>query len=248
MWAYSTATSAQIANHSLGGNVSDVKLQPELRTYLRKVFGKRTMLATRIGFGFLFPSDYGETLDPKNAGAVANDPTNPAVISDQQKLLLRAFYSGGPTSNRGYPLRGVGPHGPIGFLFPDPNSSANCSTTPEACVRPLGGLTLWEFSLEARFPISGPFEGSMFVDASDLRRTHVIRLDRPHLSPGIGLRYRTPVGPLRLDLAYRVPYAQEIGSRYIDTEAGSPSGHADENFLNSYWLPLSLYFAIGEAF
>ncbi len=242
------SNSAQVAGYFFQGNVSDVKVSPELRTYLRKVFGKGTALASRVAFGFLFPSDYGETLDPKNASAIANDPTDPAVIRDQQKLLLRAFYSGGPTSNRGYPLRGVGPHGPIGFLFPDPNSSANCSTTPEACVRPLGGLTLWEFSLEGRFPLGGAFEGGVFVDASDLRRTHMISLDRPHLSPGVGLRYRTPVGPLRLDLAYRVPYAQQIGSRYIDTEAGSPSGRAEENFLDNYWLPLSLYFAIGEAF
>jgi acetolactate synthase regulatory subunit len=246
------ANSLQVAGFIFGGTVSDAKLQPELRTFIRNFFGRGTTLATRLSFGFLFPADYGETLDRRLVvnnppdSTSPTDPTNPDVIRDQQKLLLRAFYSGGPSSNRGYPYRGVGPHGPVGFLIPGANP-ANCERTPEACIRPLGGLTLWEASLEARFPIQGDLGGVVFVDASDLRRTHTVRLDRPHLSPGLGLRYNTPVGPLRLDLAYRVPYLQKVGEREVGDEGGSPSGAAEDNFLNQYWAPFMLHFAIGEA-
>lgn len=246
------ANSLQVAGFIFGGTVSDVKVQPELRTFIRNIFGRGTVLATRLNVGVLFPADYGDTLDrqlivnnPPDPTSL-NDPTNPQVIRDQQKLLLRAFYSGGPSSNRGYPYRGVGPHGPVGFLIPGANP-VNCERTPEACIRPLGGLTLWEASIEARFPVSGALSGVFFVDASDVRRTHTFRLDRPHLSPGIGLRYNTPVGPVRLDLAYRAPYLQKIGERELGAEGGLPSGAAEDNFLNQYWTPLMLHFAIGEA-
>ena len=47
--------------------------------------------------------------------------SDPAILRDEQLLLLRAFFSGGPTSNRGYPFRGVGKH--LGARGPDPRSA-----------------------------------------------------------------------------------------------------------------------------
>ena len=55
---------------------------------------------------------------------------------------------------------------------------------------------------------------ALFVDASDVvREIATIRFTFPHLSPGLGLRYATPVGPVRLDVGYRVPYLQKVGCR-----------------------------------
>jgi hypothetical protein len=205
----------------------------------------------RLGFGFLFPGDYGSTLNSSTAtGADAlTNPQDPDVVSDQQKLLIRAFYSGGPSSNRGYPLRGVGPHGPIGFLVPSGQSGVNCSIAtqnpadlPSACVRPLGGLSLWELSLETRFPISGDFQGAIFVDSSDLtRQVATVRLDYPHVSPGVGLRYVTPVGPLRFDVGFRPLYLQWLGHRHLPDDEGRPGD-------DLFGLPMSIDLAIGEAF
>jgi outer membrane protein insertion porin family/translocation and assembly module TamA len=164
------------------------------------------------------------------------------VVRDQQLLLFRAFYSGGPSSNRGYPYRGVGPHGVLGFLAP---SSIDC-TLPEnverdECVRPLGGLTLWEASAEVRFPIVEPFGGAVFLDASDVTRdVGEIRFDFPHLSTGVGLRYDTPVGPLRADVGYRIAFAQEVGEAELRTNEGDP----DEVF----GAPIAIHIALGEAF
>jgi hypothetical protein len=259
----------QVAGYVFQGDVSDLRTEPELLTFVPLSKSRRgAELALRVGFGFLFPSEYGSlydtSFDPYSTDPAENTPrnppTDPAVIADQQKMLFRAFYSGGPTSNRGYPFRGVGPHGPVGFLLPTAASAVNCGDVntdrwQQRCMRPLGGMTLWEVSLEARFPIAGEVGGVAFVDASDLRpytldsgQQGTIRFNVPHLSPGIGLRYATPVGPLRLDLAYRFPYAQEIGERYLSPRDGSPTGRAEENLFNEYWLPLSLNFAIGEAF
>jgi outer membrane protein insertion porin family/translocation and assembly module TamA len=245
------SNSAQVAGYIFQGTVSDVRVRPEVRVYTRGALGKRSVFAARLGFGFLFPGDYGSTLNPSTAtGAEALvNPQDPAVVRDQQKLLIRAFYSGGPSSNRGYPLRGVGPHGPIGFLVPSGQSGVNCSIAtqdpaelPSGCIRPLGGLSLWELSLETRFPISGAFHGALFVDASDLtRQVATIRFDYPHLSPGVGLRYVTPVGPLRFDVGFRPLYLQWLGHRHLPDDEGRPG---DDLFD----LPMSIDIAIGEAF
>lgn len=245
------SNSLQVADKIFGGSVSDVKIQPEIRSYF-PITKHSVTLATRASMGFLIPRDYGQTLNSGSSEgqAVKRDPEAPDVVFDQEKLLLRAFYSGGVNSNRGYPLRGVGPHGPVGFLVP---TGVDCSLggrTIEqlnaACIRPLGGFTLWEASLELRFPLSGALSGVAFADASDVARDigHV-RFTVPHLSVGPGIRYLTPVGPLRLDIGYRVPGAQALGEKELSIEDGSRDVG---NLFGVSWLPMAVNIALGEAF
>lgn len=231
------SNSFQVAGYVFSGTVSDLRLRPDLRGFLP--LSRHVTLATRLSTGFLFPSNYGETLT--NAQAQL-DPTNPAVIRDQHKLLFRAFYSGGPNSNRGYPYRGVGPHGPVGFLVPTGEDCGKpIDQLPAACIRPLGGLTLWEASMEVRFPIIGPLFGSTFIDASDVTRSvGEIRFNVPHVSPGFGLRYRTPVGPLRVDAGYRTPWLQKIGEQDLERREGNPG--------TLFGLPIAIHIALGESF
>jgi outer membrane protein insertion porin family/translocation and assembly module TamA len=242
----------QAAGYVFGGTVDDLRIKPEVRVYTRGALGRKSVFAARATVGFLFPGNYGQTLNPTDAELA--DPTygpeNPDVVRDQQKLLMRAFYSGGPSSNRGYPYRSVGPHGPIGFLVPSNVNADDCrlqgrsvEDLPQGCIRPLGGLSLWELSLETRVPISESWEGVLFVDASDLTTDRgALRVNVPHISPGLGLRYITPVGPLRVDVGFRPPYLQHLGQKELDEEDGSPG----EPFLGV--LPVSLFLAIGEAF
>jgi outer membrane protein insertion porin family/translocation and assembly module TamA len=248
----------EVADKIFGGSVSDLKVQPDVRGYIP--IAKGVTLATRLSFGFLFPRDYGQVLNPNSPEYkdATLHPTEPDVVTDQEKLLLRAFYSGGANSNRGYPLRGVGPHGTVGFLIP---TGANCAIAPglsmddlkvalsklsSQCIRPTGGFTLWEASLELRFPVSGPINMVVFADASDVTRdVGHIRFNVPHLSVGPGLRYMTPVGALRLDIGYRVPGAQQLGQSQLSAAEG---GNELGNFLNQSWLPVALNVALGEAF
>jgi outer membrane protein assembly factor BamA len=248
--AYLTNT-LQVANRAFGGSVSDLKIQPEVRGYF-PITKKSVTLATRLTMGFLIPTDYGNTLKTGTAEGAASslNPEDPAVVSDQQKLLLRAFYSGGPNSNRGYPLRGVGPHGPVGFLVP---TGVNCSLNGQSiadleptCIRPLGGFTLWEASLELRFPLTGDLGAVAFADASDVSRDvgHV-RFNMPHLTVGPGIRYLTPVGPLRLDVGYRVPGMQAVGQKQLSIEDG---GGDIGTLFGIEWLPVAVNISLGEAF
>lgn len=231
----------QVAGAFGDGDVRDVKIQPDARVFLP--VARRVTLAVRGTVGWLFPQDYGETLDPAVASTL--DPASAEAVGDQAKLLFRVFYSGGPNSNRGYPFRGVGPHGPLGFLKP---TTVPCSfdpppddPNPDVCNRPLGGLTLWEGSLEVRFPIWGAVGAVVFVDTSDLtRREAFLRATSPHLSPGAGLRYTTPVGPLRIDVGYRA-----LRTVATDPEA-ELAGEPDPGRILG--APVAVHLSLGEAF
>ena len=84
----------------------------------------------------------------------------------------------------------------------------------------------------------------LFADASDVtREVGRIRLNVPHLSVGPGIRYLTPVGPFRLDIGYRVPGAQAIG-----TDLTNEGGTDVSNLFGVSWLPVSVNIALGEAF
>jgi outer membrane protein assembly factor BamA len=230
----------------VGGDARDLRLQPEARAFVPIGRGRRFVVATRAAAGFLTPFNYAQD--------VPRDPDNGALVPsalDAQLLFFRGFFSGGPSSNRGYPLRGVGPHGYIPFFNPQASTSqlANgCEVDQsgrvvqfdERCLVPLGGLSLWELSAEGRAYVGGPFSIALFCDASDVSlQRYTVRLNRPHLSCGTGARYDTPVGPIRLDVAYRVPGLQTLGGADRRDEQAPPT------LLGA---PITLQVGIGEAF
>jgi outer membrane translocation and assembly module TamA len=200
----------------LGGQPQDVRVQPEIRGYVP--LGKRVTLAARASVGFDFPFNYGVGTDTR----------------DVEIVFFRGFFSGGPSQNRGYPPRGIGPQGDVAFYDPLVNPCI-ANETPE-CAVPLGGLSLWEASLEARVKIAGPFESALFCDAADVSAdVFTLHFDRPHLSCGLGVRYDTPVGPIRADVGYRIPGAQVLSGtqEYVPDVLG---------------LPIAISIALGEAF
>lgn len=236
-----------------GGSLSDLKIEPEVRVVL-PILGKRWQdqqkvgnltLALRAKVGFILAPDYGSTLRVGQA-TTQTEYTSDEALSDQQKLLSRAFYSGGSTSNRGYSFSSISPHGPVGFLIPTRVNCANAmvAATNTSCTRPLGGFTLWEASAELRFAGFYPLTLVLFADTSDVTRDiGVIGFKYPHLSVGPGVRYESPVGPLRLDLGIRVPGAQAIG------QSGLPAdlSHGKE-LPNLGPIPGALWLAFGDAF
>lgn len=237
--------SASVQVAGFGGDARDLKLRLEARGYVP--VGSDLTVALRSTAGVLFPDNYGDSLRPTADGDLPPPGDRASWVEDAQLQVIRGFYSGGPTSNRGYALRGVGPHGAIPFFDPSlgPDElAAKCQPdSPDfsagVCLLPLGGLTLWEASLELRFALKGPLSGVAFCDASDVSPSQAdFRFDRLHLSCGPGLRYETPIGPLRLDVGYRIPDMQVLG----DDRRG-------EGAPGEIWgLPIAIHIGVGEAF
>lgn len=236
----------------VGGDARDVKVQPDLRAYVPLT--RRTTLAARGSIGLLFAQNYGDTVEPNALTGLPGSGTDPnsdsavrrAWVRDIQIMFLRGFFSGGPGSNRGYAPREIGPHGVVPFYNhgqsqdnPDVDCSPGSASYQDAvCDLPLGGFTLWEANVELRYPLLDALSGTLFTDASDVSpRVGWFRFNRLHLSVGFGLRYDTPVGPIRFDLGYRVPGLQ------------APADAADEGRPREiFGAPLAASFGIGESF
>jgi outer membrane protein insertion porin family/translocation and assembly module TamA len=243
------AANLQTAGGIFGGNATDVKTQPEVRAYVP--IAERVTLATRGSLGFLFARNYGDIVDNHLADPITPD-NRAARTRDIQTVLFRGFTSGGPSSNRGFPIRGVAPHAIVPFLNPSTatqQAATNCDqiNADPKCAVPIGGFTLWEFSTELRFQLSGPLSAAIFWDMSDVSPHPTdIRLSYLHTSTGLGVRYDTPVGPIRLDIGYRIQplqvlgYANEKDIYEQDKTAGLPP--------TLFGIPMALAFGIGEAY
>ena len=232
----------QVAGQIFGGDASDFKVQPEIRGYF-PITKKRFTFASRVSVGMLQPQNYGKVV---RAPASTFDGPSEERTKDYQLTFFRGFFSGGPSSNRGYPIRGVGPHDLVPFLTPDIEAgkvNADCvgtSANNSRCLSPTGGFTLWEASAEVRILIDGPLSVATFCDASDVSpQTNDIRLTHPHLSCGGGGRYDTPAGPIRLDVGYRIPGMQVLGG--LTRDEREPS-----TFIGG--IPIAVHIGIGEAY
>lgn len=91
----------------------------------------------------------------------------------------RRFYAGGGGSIRGFSYQNIGPRDAFGD--------------------PIGGRSLAEFSLEARLRF-GVFGVVPFVDAGNIYTESLPRLDKMRFGAGLGGRYYSSFGPIRIDV------------------------------------------------
>ncbi|PYP51762.1 MAG: hypothetical protein DMD39_07895, partial [Gemmatimonadetes bacterium] len=132
----------------------------------------------------------------------------------------KRFYAGGSHSVRGFGENQLGPRVltvPIGVLQTHDSSNVACLTGADVTMcdpnaprlkdrdfepRPLGGNFVMEGSVEARFPVWGELIGAAFIDAGMVSQRTSPDLPRRKgaVTPGFGVRYRSPVGPIRADI------------------------------------------------
>lgn len=73
---------------------------------------------------------------------------------------------------------------------------------------PVGGNGMLLVNLDWRFPIAGDFGGTLFVDGGNVwRDRHEIDTADLRWGAGVGVRYRSPVGPLRLEVGWNLDRA-----------------------------------------
>jgi outer membrane protein insertion porin family len=137
----------------------------------------------------------------------------------------KRLFAGGSNSVRGYAQNRLGPQvlylEKVDSLLWHPDTGEPYLCTPEEIMdqscdagglddsaflsRPKGGTRLLEGSLELRFPVSGPrWEGATFLDFGQVwDEDATVALRDLEFTPGMGIRYFSPIGPIRVDLAYR---------------------------------------------
>ncbi len=110
--------------------------------------------------------------------------------------ISRRFFLGGSTTIRGYDFERVGPTAPDGT--------------------PTGGDLYVLANLEWRVPLYKSFGVVLFTDVGNVfRAIDDFRPGQIKGSVGLGLRYRTPIGPIRLDYGHKLdPQGNEASGRF----------------------------------
>jgi outer membrane translocation and assembly module TamA len=122
------------------------------------------------------------------------------------------FFAGGDTTVRGFTLDRLG--------------------TPETIDRdgfPTGGHGLIVLNAEARVPLRGGLGAVVFIDGGNVwRKVSDMDWSQMRGSVGFGLRYRSPVGPIRVDLGIKLD------------RRSLPTGERER--------PTALHISLGQAF
>ncbi|MBN2596898.1 MAG: outer membrane protein assembly factor BamA [Marinifilaceae bacterium] len=115
------------------------------------------------------------------AGKLKNGIIEPTQ-GDSQSPIEDRFLMGGALSLRGWGRNQISPKNEAGSK--------------------LGGNSMMEASAEIRFPLYGIFSGTAFTDfGNSWLNSWEFKLNQLNYDAGLGLRVKTPVGPIRLDFA-----------------------------------------------
>lgn len=165
------------------------------------------------------------------------------------------FYAGGPNSVRGYGANELGPRVYVITGFPDSFTVENGDTVYKFLrTAPTGGNSMLLANAEVRVPapvFPDRLRLAAFVDIGQVyeRQTELFSLRGVRVTPGVGVRITTPLGPVRVDVAYN-GYDPESGTLLLQNDSvlveyrPSYQRHRPTAFLRR----LQLQFAIGQAF
>lgn len=218
----------QHAGYFLPSDWDYVRLTQDTRGYIPLPYGM--VIAARARLGLMVITDTSIKV-PDAPGEAEQTAEAEALRTDAH--LLENLATLGPLRHR---LRGGGHNSVRGYA---PNTLGDVERIDGRLIS--GGLRQWETSVELRVPITESFGTAVFVDMGDVTRGTAYRFNYPQTSFGLGLRYRTIVGPLRFDAALAPPPLQVFGTDdRIRTGVGSSRLFGIANG--------AVHFTIGEAF
>ena len=114
------------------------------------------------------------------------------------------FFAGGATTLRGFSLNAAGPQRAVAVCT---TPTADPTTCPQITI-PVGGNQLFIFNSEMRFPlpIIKNLGAVLFHDGGNVYQNINFRqfLDNYSNTVGFGIRYNTPVGPVRFDVGHNL--------------------------------------------
>jgi len=123
----------------------------------------------------------------------------------QSLPISERFFAGGASDLRGFGFEEAGPF----ILVPERDSNGdiifNGNGTPRMRINPLGGNAVIVINNELRFPLFGGLGGTVFADTGNVfPRVRDLKPGKLTQTLGFGVRIKTPVGPLRLDMGFLV--------------------------------------------
>lgn len=227
-----------------------------------KQIRKRGAVGAHVLVGFVNSS--GST-----ASAVGVKSTTDENILHPRKR----FYAGGSHSVRGFgenqlgprvltvPLQTLQKHDSLNVACASGSDVTKCDpnaaklATRDFDPRPLGGNVVLEGSVEARFPVWRALSGAVFLDGGVVTQkiNKALPRRRGAITPGFGVRYLSPVGPIRADIGINsgttesLPVVTETmvnGERKLVTLAQPRVYSPGKKIFDR----LVLHLSIGEAF
>ena len=170
-----------------------------LRNATYYALGRKLVLARQTQFGIIQPFS-----PPHGISALQSIP------------LPERFFGGGPDTLRAFAFNEAGPRD-----TGEPLVAGGPASQPTGL--PLGGNALFYNNVELRFPLLGPnIGGVLFHDMGNVfsslgnmslrySQNNLQDFDYTVHAVGFGIRYRTPLGPIRLDLAYALNPPSFVG-------------------------------------
>ncbi|HYT99165.1 MAG TPA: outer membrane protein assembly factor, partial [Gemmatimonadales bacterium] len=158
------------------------------------------------------------------------------------------FYGGGPNSVRGYARNELGPRV---YVTNDTTGGVYRNVT----ASPIGGNSIVVMNAEVRLPtplFPDRIRLALFVDAGQVweRGGDPGTVTGVRVTPGVGLRFTTPLGPVRLDAAYN-GYPAEPGPLYFQDNTSLtlvPNVVYQPGLSPGFWRRVIVQFAVGQAF
>jgi outer membrane protein insertion porin family len=178
-----TSISGQLAGRAIGSEIGFGKSFGTAQLFRTIPRTSRVVFAgsARVGMAWGFPR---EALDADGQTTIVRD------LPQSER-----FYAGGDTTNRGFFLDRVGTR----------HIPAESSDTLDADLLPIGGNGLVLFNAELRAPLFGGLGVVGFVDTGNVfSRVSLIDVMELRTAVGSGLRYKSPFGPIRFDLGFKV--------------------------------------------
>jgi outer membrane protein insertion porin family/translocation and assembly module TamA len=214
---YSSSLDFEHAARWTGSNFAYTRVTGEVSRYWE--LARRTVFAARLRAGWVGAAEFSRV---QGSGL--------QIVHPQKR-----FFAGGANSVRGFPQNELGPrvltaeftellgaarvvNGDtllLGPCSPEQIASFECDAAPlgenALTPRPTGGTRLIEGNVEYRFAASNDFQGVAFVDFGQVwSERGDFNLGALEWTPGIGARYFSPIGPLRMDLAYRTSAGEAL--------------------------------------
>ncbi|HLB08412.1 MAG TPA: BamA/TamA family outer membrane protein [Gemmatimonadaceae bacterium] len=213
--------------------------------------------------------------------ATSSSSTTSGLGLDDILHPRKRFYAGGANSVRGYGENQLGPriltidparlirdagctNASIADGSCDPNGHTDSSQvhSSDFTSLPTGGTSLIEGSVEYRFPfLMKSLQGAVFLDAGFVGSgSSAFTTGKAAVTPGFGVRYLSPVGPIRVDLGFRPSVTDQL--TVITEVTGADGSHRlvelhsqrdynpveDGSGLSKLLNHFALHLSIGQAF